>query len=75
MTIGLAVLLVLVVLATPVKQRCGAPGYSCATSLDARGNVHYYYETEPLGVYLTEIITGTDIRFCYRSGDESVKVR
>ena len=75
LTIGIAVLLVLTVLATPVKQRCGAPGYSCATALDSQGRVHFYFEVEPLGVYLTEIITGTDIHFCYKSGDESVKVR
>lgn len=75
LTIGIAVLLVLVVLVTPVKQRCGAPGYSCATALDSQGNVHFYFEVEPLGVYLTEIITRTDIHFCYKSGDESVKVR
>jgi hypothetical protein len=70
-----AVLLVIAVLAIPVKQRCGAPGYACASAVDAHGNVHYYYEVEPLGVYLTEIFTGTNIRLCYKSGDELVKVR
>ena len=39
----LVVGLLLVALAIPIKQRCGAPGYSCATALDARGYVHYYY--------------------------------
>jgi hypothetical protein len=72
---GIAVVLVIAVLAMPVKVRCGAPGYSCATALDAQGNVHYYYEVEPLGVYLLEIITGSNIRFFYKSGDELVKVR
>lgn len=38
-------------------------------------NVHYYYEVEPLGVYLLEIITGSNIRFFYESGEELVKVR
>lgn len=75
LTIGIAVLLVLVVLAIPVKQRCGAPGFSCAATLDAQGNAHYYYEVEPLGVYLSEIITGTEIGFCYKSGEEVVKAR
>ena len=73
--IAILVALVIGVLALPVKQRCGAPGFTCATALDARGYVHYYYEVEPLGVYLTEIMTGTNIRFCYSSGEELVKVR
>ena len=73
--VGIAVVLVIAVLAIPVKQRCGVPGYSCATAVDARGNVHYYYEVEPLGVYLAEIITGSNIRLYYTSGEELVKVR
>jgi hypothetical protein len=72
---GLVVVLVLSVLAIPVKQRCGAPGYSCASALDTRGNVHYYYEVEPFGVYLAEIITGSNIRFYYTSGEDVVKAR
>jgi hypothetical protein len=67
--------LVFAMLALPVKQRCGAPGYSCATALDARGYIHYYYEVEPLGVYLAEIITGSNIRFFYKSGEDLEKVR
>jgi hypothetical protein len=73
--IGIVVVLVIATLALPVKQRCGAPGYSCATALDARGYVHYYYEVEPLGVYLAEIITGSNIRFFYKSGEDLEKVR
>jgi hypothetical protein len=73
--IGIVVVLVIAVLAIPVKQRCGAPGYSCATALDKQGYVHYYYEVEPLGVYLAEIITGSNIRLYYTSGEELVKVR
>jgi hypothetical protein len=38
-------------------------------------NVHHYYEVEPLGVYLAEIITGSNVRFYYKSGEEFVKVR
>ena len=68
-------MLLIGVLAIPVKQRCGAPGYSCATALDAQGYVHYYYEVEPLGVYLAEIITVSHIRLYYTSGEELVKVR
>ncbi|HET7074180.1 MAG TPA: hypothetical protein VFI55_08905 [Mycobacterium sp.] len=73
--IGVVLVLVLAVLAIPVKQRCGAPGYSCATTLDAQGNVHYYYEVEPLGVYLAESITGSNIRFYYTSGEDLVRVQ
>jgi hypothetical protein len=72
--VGLVVVLLIAVLALPVKQRCGAPGYPCATALDAQGNVHDYYEVEPLGVYLAEIITGSNIHFYYTSGEELVKV-
>ena len=73
--VGMAVVLVLAVLAIPIKQRCGAPGYSCATAMDANRNVHYYYEVEPLGVYLAEIITGSDIALYYKSGEDLVKAR
>ena len=70
---AIAVLMVTAVLAIPIKQRCGAPGYSCATAVDARGDVHYYYEVEPLGVYLAEVFTGSNIRLFYGSGDDVVK--
>ncbi|MEB3979714.1 hypothetical protein OQ968_00350 [Mycobacterium sp. 663a-19] len=73
--VGIVVALLIAVLAFPVKQRCGAPGYSCATALDPQGYVHYYYEVEPLGVYLAEIVTGSDIRLSYTSGEDLVKVR
>jgi hypothetical protein len=73
--VGLVVVLMLAVLATPIKQRCGAPGLSCASALDEQGNVHYYYEIEPVGVYLAELLTGSNIRLCYTSGDDVVKAR
>lgn len=72
---GLVVMLMLAVLAMPIKQRCGAPGYSCATAVDTQGNVHYYYEVEPLAVYVAEIATGSNIRFYYTSGEDLVKIR
>ncbi len=47
---------------------------SCATAVDPQGNVHYYYyEVEPLGVYLAEIITGATITVFYDSGEDLVK--
>ena len=73
--IGISVLLVLAALAMPLKQRCGAPGRSCATAVDASGNVHYYYEVEPFGVLIVESVLGSDIRLYYTSGEEIVKVQ
>ncbi len=73
--VGIAVVLIIAVLAMPIKQRCGAPGYSCASAVDARGYVHYYYEVEPLGVFFAEIITGSNITIYYTSGEEVEKVR
>jgi hypothetical protein len=73
--VGIVVVLLTAVLSIPVKARCGAPGLSCATALDAHGYVHYYYEVEPVGVYLAEILVGSNIRLYYTSGDERVKVR
>lgn len=70
--VGIAVVLVLAVLAVPIKQRCGAPSFECATAVDPQGNVHYYYEVEPVGVYLAEIITGTNITVFYDSGEDLV---
>jgi hypothetical protein len=75
LVVGIVVVLVIATLAIPVKQRCGAPGYTCATALDAHGYVHYYYEVEPLGVYLAEISTGSDIHLYYKSGEDRVKIR
>ncbi|OBJ56660.1 hypothetical protein [Mycobacterium sp. 1423905.2] len=72
--IGIAVLLMIAALAVPIKQRCGAPGRTCATAVDADGNIHYYYEVEPLGVFMTEHALGFDIPVYYTSGEEVVKV-
>lgn len=75
MLVGIAALVVLAVLALPIKQRCGAPGLSCATAVDPQGNVHYYYEVEPLGVYVAEVMTGSNITVFYESGEDLVKAR
>jgi hypothetical protein len=74
-TFGIAAVLVIAVLAVPIKARCGAPGMACATGVDPQGNVHYYYELEPLGVYVAEIFTGSNIRIYYQSGEDLEKVR
>jgi hypothetical protein len=75
LVIGGAIALVVAELAVPVKQRCGAPGYSCATTLDSQGYLQYYYEVEPLGVFLAEMFTGTNIKIFYKSGEEREKLR
>jgi hypothetical protein len=75
LAVGIAVVLVIAVLAIPLKVRCGAPGLACATAIDARGNVHFYYEVEPLGVYIAETFTGSNIRLYYQSGEDLEKVR
>jgi len=36
---------------------------------------YYYYEVEPVGVYLAEILVGTNIRLYYTSGDDVEKAR
>lgn len=43
--------------------------------MDPQGNVHYYYEVEPLGVYVAEIMTGSNITVFYESGEDLVKAR
>jgi hypothetical protein len=73
--VGVAVVLVIAVLAVPIKQKCGVPGYTCATAPDAQGNVTYYFEIEPLGVNLIERLSSSNFPFYYTSGDELVKVR
>ncbi|MCV7441512.1 hypothetical protein H7K33_04670 [Mycobacterium paraense] len=75
LAVAIAVALFTAVSAIPVKQRCGAPGLSCASAVDPQGNVHYYYEVEPVGVYLAEIVTGTNIRWYYTSGEDLIRAR
>lgn len=71
--VWIAVVLVVAALAIPIKQRCGAPGRACATAQDAQGNVHYYYEVEPLAVFLLESAFGSNIPLFYTSGEDVVK--
>jgi hypothetical protein len=75
LAIGIVVAVALALLAIPTKVRCGAPGLACATAVDAHGNIHYYYEVEPLGVYIVETFTGSNIRLFYRSGEDLEKAR
>jgi hypothetical protein len=73
--VGIVVVLAIAVLAMPIKARCGAPGLACASALDSHGYLHYYYEVEPLGVFLAEVVTGSNIRIFYQSGEDLEKVR
>jgi hypothetical protein len=73
--IGIAVVVLFAVLAIPTKQRCGAPGLSCASAVDTQGNIHYYYEVEPLGVYVAEMVTGRNIAIFYTSGEDLIEAR
>jgi hypothetical protein len=71
--VGIVVALVIIgVLAFPIKDRCGAADYACATAPDARGYVHYYYEVKPLGAVLIEFATHSKFPFHYTSGAEKV---
>jgi hypothetical protein len=74
LAVWIAVVLVVAALAMPIKQRCGAPGRACATAQDAQGNVHYYYEIEPLAVFLLESVLGSNIPLFYTSGEDVVQV-
>lgn len=71
--LGIVVIVALAALAIPVKARCGAPGLSCASALDVHGYVHYYYEVEPLGVFLAEVVTVSNIKIFYSSGEDLEK--
>lgn len=67
-------IVVVAALAMPIKQRCGAPGRTCATAQDTQGNVHYYYEVEPVAIFLLESVLGSNIPLYYKSGEDVVKV-
>jgi len=73
--VWIALILAVAALAMPIKQRCGAPGRACASAQDAQGDVHYYYEVEPLAVFLLESVLGSNIPLFYTSGEEVVKQR
>ncbi len=63
------------VLAIPVKQTCGVVGYTCAAIPDAYGNIHYYFEVQPLIAEAYEAIAGSDFPFRYSAGVELLPIR
>jgi hypothetical protein len=71
--ITVVVLVLLAVLvAWPVKQRCGNPRYTCATAPDAQGNIHYSYAVIPLGVSVLERVSDVDLpSIRYSEGTET----
>jgi hypothetical protein len=71
---GIAVAMVIALLAWPVKEVC--PNGPCTTAPDADGHVHRYYEVEPLGAIVLETITGKSLPLRYSTGEEKAeKVR
>ncbi|MCV7098112.1 hypothetical protein [Mycobacterium kubicae] len=64
--LGFAVIVVIALLAWPVKNVC--PKGPCGTAPDAQGYVHRYYEVQPLGAVAIETITNQHLPLSYSSG-------
>ena len=65
------IILVLVGLALPVHVTCGAPGAACAVPpIPPSTRASYYYEDEPVGIMLLEMVTRSNIRVYYAAGQE-----
>jgi hypothetical protein len=56
----LIIILLFGILLIPIKVSCGGPFFTCATPPDENGLVSTFYEVEPLGIYIFELIFGTD---------------
>jgi hypothetical protein len=68
LVLGIGVLLI------PVKVTCGFPAASCAKPPlpGSNSQARYYYEYEPLGVMLVELVIWQNLPFYYSSGTEDV---
>ncbi len=66
----LGILLVLV-LAIPIRMPCGHLNYTCATAPDQGGVYYTYYEIEPLGITLLETAIGSNLQIYYSSGQDA----
>ncbi len=66
--LGIGILLI------PVKVTCGSPDANCAQPPlpGTNSQVRYYYEYEPLGVMLVELVIRQNLPFYYFSGTEDV---
>ncbi len=62
------------ILFIPVKVTCGSPGAACAQPPlpGTNSQVRYYYEYEPLGVMVVELVIQKNLPFYYSSGTEDV---
>ncbi len=55
----------------PAKVTCGVPGNSCAVPpMTLDGSPSYYYEIQPVGVSLIEMMTKQNTGIQYSSGTE-----
>ncbi|MUM15851.1 hypothetical protein FZI91_22560 [Mycobacterium sp. CBMA271] len=70
---GIAVALLISVLAVPTKVIC--PNGPCSTAPDAQSNVYRYYEMKPLGATLVEEVTGLRIPIHYTSGRDTESLK
>jgi hypothetical protein len=72
------IVIVLAILFFPVKVDCGALGASCVTapSMDNKGNSYYdrFYDIEPLGVMLIEIVTRNDFPIKYYRDIKTIEI-
>ncbi len=66
--VGIAIALVIGLLSLPIKYVC--PKGPCSTAPDAEGYVHHYYEIQPLGAPLIEMVMGKNFQLVYSSGVE-----
>jgi hypothetical protein len=66
--VGIAVVLLIGSLGWPIKYVC--PHCPCSSAPDADGYIHRYYEVQPLGAPLIEVILGKNLRLCYSAGVE-----
>ncbi|KAF0106503.1 MAG: hypothetical protein FD146_2511 [Anaerolineaceae bacterium] len=55
----------------PLPVPCGAPGMSCRTGPGPGGASSVFYELEPLGVAVLELVFQDNIRIYYWTWDSS----
>jgi hypothetical protein len=66
-----ALIILLLILLLPIKITCGIPDGSCATPpVDNTYNASYYYEIEPAGVALIELMTRQNSGVQYSTGTD-----
>ena len=69
-------ILIIIFIFMPIPVTCGtAANVYCASAPDQNGNVHYYYEIEPLSIYLIEKIIHTNVKIYYSADYYMVNVK